>query len=443
MPYLPHTPEDIDEMLALTGHADLDTLFEQIPEPCRRVSEMNLPEALSEWQLDAVMENLAEQNALRPEYKIFLGAGSYDHYIPETVPYLTGRSEFATSYTPYQPELSQGTLQAMYEYQTLMTRLTGMDIANASLYDGASAFAEGLLMAVRVTKRKRIALSTLVHPFYRQAARTYLEPTGCDIIELPPLPSGTTDLSPLAGRETTAALALQSPNFFGCVENLPVAAELIQGSGGLLVATFTEPLAFALYRSPGEDGADIACGEGQSLGIPQSFGGPGLGIFAARSDYMRAMPGRLVGKTRDRAGREGFVLTLATREQHIRRERATSNICTNSSLCALACSIYIASLGGTGIRALAKMNYDKAQYLKQGLAGAGWKLPFPAATFNEFVVKIPGDATAVHRRLLEKKILAGLSLERWYPELPGHYLLCATETSSRSDMDLLIEEVRS
>lgn len=443
MPYVPHTPEEVDEMLASSGLESLDELFESIPEPCRRVSEMVLPGALSEWELNAVMESLSERNALSPEYQFFLGAGSYDHYIPETVPYLLGRSEFATSYTPYQPELSQGTLQAIYEYQTLVTRLTGMDIANASLYDGASAFAEGLLMALRVTKRRRVAFSSLVHPFYRQVARTYLEPTGCEIIELPALPGGTTDLSPLAGGKDCAALALQSPNFFGCIEDLPAAAELIQGAGGLMVATFTEALSFGLYRSPGQDGADIACGEGQSLGIPRSFGGPGLGIFAARSKHIRAMPGRLVGKTRDRAGKNGFVLTLATREQHIRRERATSNICTNSSLCALASAIYMASLGGTGIRTLAKLNYDKAEYLKKGLAGAGWELPFPAATFNEFVVKIPGDAEAVHRRLSQKKILAGLSLEGWYPDLAGHYLLCVTETSTRSDMDRLIAEIRS
>lgn len=443
MPYLPHTPEEIREMLASSGLESLDDLFDSIPEPCRRTSEMVLPAGLSEWELSSLMESLSERNALSPEYLCFLGAGSYDHFIPETVPYLQGRSEFATSYTPYQPELSQGTLQAIYEYQTLVTRLTGMDIANASLYDGASAFAEGLLMAIRVTKRRRVAFSSLVHPFYRQVARTYLEPTGCEIIELPYLPGGTTDLSPLGVGEDCAALALQSPNFFGCIEDLPAAATLIHSAGGLMVATFTEALSFGLYRSPGRDGADIACGEGQSLGIPRSFGGPGLGMFAARSKYMRAMPGRLVGKTKDRDGKDGFVLTLATREQHIRRERATSNICTNSSLCALASAIYMACLGGTGIRALAKLNYDKAEYLKKGLAEAGWKLPFPGATFNEFVVHIPGDAAEVHRRLSQKKILAGLSLEAWYPERAGHYLLCVTETATRSDMDRLISEVRS
>lgn len=443
MPYLPHTAEEIDEMLAVSGLERLDDLFDFIPEPCRRDAEMDLPEAISEWELNTVMETLSERNALSPEYRFFLGAGSYDHYIPETVPYLMGRSEFATSYTPYQPELSQGTLQAIYEYQTLVTRLTGMDIANASLYDGASSFAEGLLMTVRVTKRKRVAFSSLVHPLYRQVARTYLEPTACEIIELPALPSGMTDLSSLAGAEDIAALALQSPNFFGCIEDLPAAAKLIQDAGGLMVATFTEALSFGLYRSPGEDGADIACGEGQSLGIPRSFGGPGLGMFAARSKHIRAMPGRLVGKTKDRSGKNGFVLTLATREQHIRRERATSNICTNSSLCALASVIYMASLGGTGIRALAKLNYDKAEYLKKGLAAAGWELPFPGPTFNEFVVKIPGDAAEVHRRLLKKKLVAGIPLEKWYPERAGHYLLCVTETSTRSDMDELIAEVRS
>lgn len=442
MRYLPHTHDDISEMLETVGRRSLDDLFVTIPQSCRRTSEMKLPEALTEWELNALMEDLSEKNAASPEYRFFLGGGSYDHYIPETIVYLMNRSEFATSYTPYQPELSQGTLQAIYEYQTLVTRLTGMDVANASLYDGASAFAEGLLMALRVTKRNAVALSKAIHPFYRQVARTYLDPAGCEIIDLPLLPTGRTDLSAMDKPEALGALAIQSPNFFGCIEDVNAAAGIIRNAGGLMVATFTEPIAFGLYRSPGEEGADIACGEGQSLGIPPSFGGPGLGLFAARSKFLRAMPGRLVGKTKDKAGRRGFVLTLATREQHIRRERATSNICTNSSLCALASAMYMASLGGTGFRELAKLNFDKAEYLKKGLAEAGWEVPFSSPTFNEFVVRIPGDGKAVRQRLLQNRIVAGVSLEEWYPDLVNHYVLCATETSSRSDMDKLIEEVR-
>lgn len=443
MRYLPHTEQDIAEMLHAAGVSSIDDLFAMIPDSCRRSSEMNLPAALSEWELDAFMESLSRLNASSADYLSFLGGGRYEHYIPETVSALMSRSEFATSYTPYQPEISQGTLQAVYEYQTLMARLTGMDMANASLYDGASALAEGLLMAARVTKRKAVALSRAIHPSYRQVVRTYLEPTDCEIIELPVTSSGTTELSSIEGNEDLAAAALQSPNFFGCMEDLSRTAKSIHDAGGLLAAAFTEPLAYGLYRSPGEDGADIACGEGQSLGLPTSFGGPGLGIFATRNKHVRAMPGRLVGKTRDRSGRRGFVLTLATREQHIRRERATSNICTNSSLCALTSAMYLASLGGTGFRDLARLNYDKAEYLKNKLAEAGWRIPFTGPGFNEFVVSIPGDSEALHRRLLDKRILAGIPLRQWYPEMADHYLLCVTETTSRTQMDLLVSEVQS
>jgi len=443
MRYLPHTEGDVAEMLETLGISDMEDLFEVIPASCRRSTDLDLPRPMSEWELDHFMENLSTRNTIDHDCLLFLGAGRYNHFIPETIGAVLGRSEFSTSYTPYQPEISQGTLQALYEYQTLMTRLTGMEVANASLYDGASALAEALLMAVRVTKRKKIVLSTAVHPAYRKVAATYLKPTGCEVVELPFLPSGRTDLSPLDEVAEPAVLALQSPNFFGCLEDLSRAAGLVHESGGLLAATFTEPLAFGLYRAPGVDGADIVCGEGQSLGIPVSFGGPGLGIFATLEKHVRAMPGRLVGKTRDRSGRRGFVLTLATREQHIRRERATSNICTNSSLCALASVMYLASLGGTGFRDLARLNYDKAEYLKRGLAGAGWEIPFSAPTFNEFVTAIPGDGEEVYRRLKEKNILAGVPLKRWYPDLSEHYLLCVTETTSRDRMDMLVSEVRS
>ena len=443
MRYLPHTGEDIAAMLGVIGLEGLDGLFATIPADCRFKGELQLPGALGEWDLDSHMDALAGDMAVAPKYRVYLGAGSYDHHIPASVTALIGRSEFVTSYTPYQPEMLQGTLQGIYEYQTLTARLLGMEVATASHYDGATALAEALLMAVRITGKNRIAISRAIHPHYRQVVRTYFAPTGCAIDELPFLGNGLTDLAALTGGDDLAAVALQSPNFFGCIENLGEAGGLAHGRGGLLVATFTEALAFGLLKSPGSQGADIVGGEGQSFGIPRSFGGPALGMLASRKQFMRNLPGRLVGRTRDRDGRGGFVLTLATREQHIRREKATSNICSNNSLCALAAAMTMASLGGTGLRSLAQLNHDKADHLKNGLSGAGCVLPFSAPTFNEFVVTAPGGFDALHRRLLAKGIIAGLPLGPYYPELSGHYLLCVTETASREDLDALVREVRS
>jgi glycine dehydrogenase subunit 1 len=443
MRYLPHTPEDIAEMLQAAGAESLDALFATIPADCRRSAPMELPQPLTEWELNAHIDRLAARNAAGPGYKVFVGAGSYEHFIPASVGFLTSRSEFVTSYTPYQPEISQGTLQAVFEYQTLAARLLGMEVANASMYDGASALAEALLMAVRVTRRPAVAVAAAVHPLYRRVVRTYLEPTGIAIREVPFRPDGTTDSSALGGVENLAAVAVQSPNFFGCIEDLPRFAAAAHAGGALCIGGFSEPLAFGLFKNPGSQGADIACGEGQSLGIPRSFGGPGLGMFASKMQYVRNMPGRLVGETKDREGRRGFVLTLSTREQHIRREKATSNICTNNSLCALTTAVYMASLGGTGLRELAQLNFDKAEYLKSQLHAAGIALPFAAATFNEFVAAFPAGFDATYRRLTAKGIVAGLPLGSYYPELKNHYLLCVTETMSRDDMDALVREVTS
>jgi len=443
MRYLPHTSEDIQYMLETVGVESLDALFSTVPPDCRREAPMDLPAPMDEWGLLAHMEALSVEGGGSPPGGSFVGAGSYEHFIPSVVRALAGRSEFYTAYTPYQPEMTQGTLQAIYEYQTLVTRILGLDAANASLYDGASALAEALLMAIRVTRRPRVALSRGVHPHHRQVVRTYLGPTGYEIVELPFGEDGTTDLSALKGGDDLAAVAVQSPNFLGCVEDLQAAAGRLHEEGSLLVASFTEPLAFGLFTPPGLQGADIACGEGQSFGIPQSYGGPLLGIFATRDKYMRNMPGRLVGKTVDVEGRRGFVLTLATREQHIRREKATSNICTNNSLCALAASIYLASLGGKGFRGLARLNYDKAEYLKSRLGGAGFEKAFKTPTFNEFVLKAPPGFDKSHARLADRGFSAGLPLGRWYPELENHYLLCVTETKKREHLDRLVEEMTS
>lgn len=440
MRYLPHTQEDIAAMLSAIGAASLDELFATIPQQCRRSADLNLPPPYTEWDLNGHMDELARQNAIHPEYRLFLGGGSYDHYIPASVQYLLGRSEFSTAYTPYQPEISQGTLQAIFEYQTLVCRLLDMEVANASMYDGASALAEALLMAIRVTKRSKVAISNVVHPLYRQVVNTYFAPTGYEVVELPYLKSGRTDIAALGNSEDFAAVAVQSPNFFGCIEDLrAIGAQIKQDAKTFFITAFTEPLAYGLYQAPGSCGADIVCGEGQSFGIPRSFGGPGLGMFATSKKYVRSMPGRLVGQTTDKDGQRGYVLTLATREQHIRRERATSNICTNQGLCATASAMYMASLGGTGIRELARLNYDKTEYLKQALRERNVKLPFASPTFNEVVVKFPSGTR--YMELLEKKIVAGFPLAQFYPELKNHAALCVTETCSKDDIDALVEEV--
>ncbi len=429
-------------MLQTIGLSGLDNLFAAIPEACRFQGELNLPEPLSEWELRQHMAQLSGSMAANRGYKVFMGAGSYEHYIPETVSYLTGRCEFATAYTPYQPELSQGTLQAIYEYQTLVARLLGMEVANASLYDGASALAEAMLMAIRITRRRKVAISRVINPLYRQVVKTYLEPTGYEIVEFGFDAQGLTDLSALDSHDDLAAVAVQSPNFFGVIEPLQSIAERAHAKNALAMVAFTEPLAYGILKSPGTQGADIACGEGQSLGIPQWFGGPGLGMFATRMSHVRNMPGRLVGQAVDANGKRGFVLTLATREQHIRREKATSNICTNHSLCALASAVYMASLGGSGIRSLAQLNYDKCEYLKAQLKKIGCTVAFAGATFNEFVVEYPKGAGAIYENLLKKNIVAGLPLDTYYPELAGRYLLCVTETKTKDDMDALVRGVQ-
>ncbi len=430
-------------MLKVIGVGSLDDLFGTIPKSCCCRLDMNLPKALTEWELNEHMDELASRVAVSPEYKVFMGAGSYDHYVPASAQYLTSRSEFVTSYTPYQPEISQGTLQAIYEYQTLATRLMGVEVATASHYDGSTALAESLLMAIRVTGRKKVAVSRLVHPLYREVIKTYFDPTGYEVVELPFLETGRTDLKELNTFDDLAAVALQSPNFFGCIEDLAAAEKAVHTQQSLFIVSFTEPLAYGLLKSPGSLNADIVCGEGQSLGLSRSFGGPGLGMLGSSKKYVRNLPGRLVGRTKDVDGRDGFVLTLATREQHIRREKATSNICTNNSLCATTAAVYMASLGGTGFRQLAQLNRDKAEYLKKELQKAGYPIPFDTPTFNEFVVRFPDGFEDRYRKLLEKKIVAGLPLECHYPELPDHYLLCATETVSRQDMDRLVKEVGS
>ncbi len=446
MRYLPHTQEEIDAMLAVVGRDSLEELFDSIPDPCRMSGEISVPAPLTEWQLDAHLAEIASQMRTTAGHKVLVGAGSYHHYIPETVRALASRSEFLTAYTPYQPEMAQGTLQSIYEYQTLTARLLGMDVANASIYDGASALAEAMLMGLRINKkRKVVAISKAVHPHYRQVVRTYLQNSDFEVVELEVGADGRTDLADLAGLAEAgepAAVALQSPNFFGVVEDLAAAGEKIHQAGALFICAFTEPLTYGLYKSPGECGADIVCGEGQSFGLNRSFGGPGLGMFACRDKYTRSMPGRLVGVTVDRLGRRGFVLTLATREQHIRREKATSNICSNQGICTAMAGMYMASLGGSGLRELARLNYSKAEYLKGKLEKAGATIVFESPTFNEFLVRFAGDFADTRRKLFRQGVVAGLEVGRYYPEYEGCYLFCVTETVGKEDLDLVVREVK-
>lgn len=438
MRYLSHTPEDVAAMLAAIGIKSIEELFQSIPASLRMKKRLKLPEPLTEWGLEERISAMEKTMGSPNHMKIFLGAGSYHHHIPEIVRFLLCRSEFQTSYTPYQPEISQGTLQAIFEYQTYVSRLLGMDMANASMYDGATALAEGALMAIRVTRKEKLLISPYIHPHYRQVIETYLKPTACEIINLPTLSNGRTGIPDGLDYKEIAALVIQSPNFMGIVEDMKRFREESMGKSAFLICGFSEPLAYGLYKSPGFYGVDLACGEGQSFGVPQSFGGPGLGMFAFKKEYVRNTPGRLVGETKDLDGKRGYVLTLATREQHIRREKATSNICTNQGLCALAAAIYMASLGRTGLRDLSRMNYDKACYLREGLRKKGVKIPFNGPIFNEFVAQLNDGC---YERLMEKGILAGLPLKPFYPELSDHYLLCVTETIKKDDMDKLIQEV--
>jgi glycine dehydrogenase subunit 1 len=393
MRYLPHTQEDIQQMLQVVGATDLDALFSSIPDDCRRKEAMDLPEPLTEWELNGHMDCMAASIGAPPFYKVFMGAGSYHHFIPEITRQLLLRSEYFTAYTPYQPEISQGTLQTIYEYQTLVTRLLGMDVANASMYDGASGLAEALLMTIRASRRKKVAVSRAVHPMYRKVVETYFAPTGFEVVELP-VGMMAAPISPALITWTNWQAWRSSPQLLRLHRRSPVhwRGGIHADSKTLFVTCFSEPLAYGLLKSPGSLGADIVCGEGQSLGIPRSFGGPGLGVFAAKQKYVRSMPGRLVGQTTDKDGRRGFVLTLSTREQHIRRERATSNICSNQGLCATAATMYMAFLGGTGFRELAALNRDKSEYLKGELTKAGCTLPFNTPTFNEFTVQFPNGS---------------------------------------------------
>ena len=430
-------------MLKVIGAEFVEDLFKAIPDNLRVKKPLNLPAPLSEQELIQEMTTLSIKNATVEEYVSFLGAGAYNHYIPSIVNHLISRSEFYTAYTPYQPEISQGTLQAIFEYQTLICQLTGMDVSNASMYDGASATAEAVLMARRINNRSKVILSAAIHPEYREVINTYLSGNRDNIKEVfyctetgRTLPEAIEKLLD----KDTSSVVIQQPNFFGSIEDIKAIAEVVHKNNSILIIAITEPISLGLLKPPGELGADIVIGEGQAFGNGLNFGGPYLGFFATLEKYLRQMPGRLVGETVDKRGKSGYVLTMAAREQHIRREKATSNICTNEGLCALAAAIYLTALGKNGLMELARLNLSKAEYLKKGLANIkGIKPAFTAPTFNEFVIETEKEPDAVLKTLLKKGIIAGLPLKRFYPELSRHILICATEMNTKEQMDELLE----
>lgn len=436
MDFVPQTEEELQRMLHEIGVDSFEELLRQIS-PGLKCSPLKLPEGISESELRERMRQLAARNVSVSERKSFLGAGAYEHFIPEVVRELSSRAEFVTAYTPYQPEASQGFLQAMFEYQTVICELTAMEASNASLYDGASALAEAVLMALRTkTDRSKVVISRCVHPEYRAVLRTYLRGSSVTIEEIP-WREGITSSSALDEQtdERTAAVVLQSPNFFGCIEGMQSACEIARARGSVFIAV-VNPISLGVLAPPGEYGADIAVGDGQPLGNELSYGGPYLGFLACTESLMRKMPGRLVGLTEDAQGERGFVLTLQTREQHIRREKATSNICTNHALNALRACIYLSSLGKEGIRRLGELNIQKSHYLFERLNQIeGLAATFSSPFFNEFAMRCSMPPAQLNRSLAEKGFLAGVELARWYPELKDSLLICATETKSKRELD--------
>ncbi len=444
MPYIPLSDKDRTRILEALGLGSIEGLLGALPAASRVKGPLRLPKGLTEQDLSRLVRDMSLRNS-PVDGSSFLGAGAYNHYIPSVVGHLASRSEFYTAYTPYQPEISQGTLQAMFEYQTLVCQLTGMDVSNASLYDGASATAEAVLMARRLTGRQKVVLSSALHPEYRATVSTYLSGTGDHIREAAfCTEAGTTlpEAVEAACDDATACVVVQSPNFFGSIEEVEKLASIVHAKKALLVVVVTEAVSLGLLKPPGESGADIAVGENQSFGNALNFGGPHLGFMATKTEFIRQMPGRIIGQTVDREGGRAYCLTFATREQHIRRERATSNICTNQGLCALAASIHMVSLGSAGLRKLASLNLSKAAYLKGRLGKVeGVRAAFSSPVFNEFVVNIGQDPEPVLKKLLKKKIIGGLALKRLYASLDRHLLVAATEMNGKDDIDRFAEEL--
>ena len=444
MRYLPIAESDLAEMLRTAGISRMENLADVLPDNLRLKRDLDLPSPLSEMELVQKLRSLSEAGKSGKPMVSFLGAGAYDHFTPSVVDHVLRRSEFYTAYTPYQPEVSQGTLQAVFEFQTLICQLTGMDIANASVYDGASAVAEAVLMAQRIKGRKKCLLARSLHPEYRTVTQTYTHPLGLELVPIPFTKDGALDWGAFekALDKEASSVVIQQPNFFGCLEDVERIARLAHAHDVLLIVAVAEPLSLALLQPPGALGADLVVGEGQSFGNPVSFGGPYIGFFASKENYLRSMPGRLVGETVDLEGRRGFILAVATREQHIRREKATSNICTNQALCALAVLVYLTIMGKEGLRELAEINLSKCEYAKRRLAES-FPLRFSAPTFNEFVLQLKGDPDQVLKKLSDQGIIGGLPLKRFYPEMKNEILICVTEKHSKEHIDQLAQALES
>ena len=437
MRYLPLTDRDRGEMLAAIGVDSIDALFADVPGAARFDGLIDLPRAMGEIEVERAISRMASRNAAAGSVPFFVGGGAYRHHIPAAVDHLIQRGEFLTSYTPYQPELAQGTLQYLFEFQTQVALLTGMEVANASLYDGATACAEAVMMANRLTRRGKAVLSGGLHPHYREVCETYARFVGFELAAQDPVPVADEDLAGLLGRDISC-IVVQNPDFFGEIRDYSDLARTCHDSGALLVVVVTEILSLGAIRPPGAMGADIVAAEGQSLGNALNFGGPHLGLFASRDKFVRQMPGRLAGQTVDADGRRGWVLTLSTREQHIRREKATSNICTNSGLCALAFTIHLALLGETGLTGLARLNHAAAVTLAERLTRIPGVRLLNRAFFNEFALQLPSPAAAAVDALAEKGVLAGIPLSRLYPdrtELANILLVAVTETVTADAMD--------
>jgi glycine dehydrogenase subunit 1 len=437
MSYLPHTPEEREEMLRAIGVQTVEDLFSNVPENLRS-GPLQIPPGMSEMEVLRLLQSLASENVSLETRPAFLGGGAYHHYIPAAVGAITGRSEFYTAYTPYQAELSQGTLQAMYEYQTMVAELTGLDISNASLYDAATAITEACTIAINQTRRDRIAVLSGLNPEYRAVLDTYVHAQGFHLVDVPE--SWTLEPADLDAvlDDSIAGVIVQSPNFWGALERMPQITDMAHAHGSLVIAV-GNPLSFAILSPPGEYGADIAVGCGQPFGIPLSYGGPYLGLIATRSGLERRLPGRIAGETVDNTGKRGFVLTLQAREQHIRREKATSNICTNHQLMALAATVYLSLLGKQGIQELATQCVQRAHYAARCLAAIpGFSVAFEAPFFNEFTLRTPVPAAEVNRFLLARGIVGGVDLGTVSPEMADCLLLAFTEMSSRQQIDDLV-----
>lgn len=446
MPYIPNTDEDRQAMLEAIGVDSIDALFEMVPADLHLGRPLDLPAAMGELELAAHVGQLAASNQPASQSVCFLGAGSYDHFIPSVVDFVASRSEFYTSYTPYQAEASQGNLKVFFEYQTLITQLTGMDVSNASVYDGGAAAAEAVLMACNVNRRHAKVLATsTVHPEYRQVLETYLANLETELVTVGA--SGGT-IAPEEVDEAlddqTACVLVQHPNFFGCLEDVEKLAAVVHAKGASLIV-ITDPISLGLLKRPGDFGADIVVAEGQSLGTPMSYGGPYLGILACREKFLRRMPGRIVGETVDRRGRRCWVLTLQTREQHIRREKATSNICTNQGLMALRATVYLSAMGPKGLRDTAELCLKKARYAAEQWTQEGLLQPaFDAPTFKEFVLRAPnGKMDALLSAASAQGIMAGVPLGCWYPDLEDCLLVAVTEKRTKTEIDRMTEIIRS